>query len=58
MARAQAAGTLPPFVGIRIKPLTLACAHRAARTLELFAGTLLARTGGRCPRTSWSRCPR
>jgi hypothetical protein len=44
MARAHAAGTLPPFTGIRIKPLTPASARRAARTLELFTGALLART--------------
>ena len=49
MARSHAAGTLPPFIGIRIKPLTVACAPRAARTLERFAGTLLARTGGTLP---------
>jgi hypothetical protein len=49
MARAQAAGTLPPFIGIRIKPLTVASARRAARTLELFTNTLLARTGGTLP---------
>jgi hypothetical protein len=49
MARAQAAGTLPPFIGIRIKPLTVGCARRAARTLELFTGTLLAHTGGALP---------
>ena len=49
MARAHAAGTLPPFIGLRVKPLTRACAPRAARTLELFTATLLARTDGTLP---------
>lgn len=34
----------PPFVGIRIKPLTPALAARAARTLDLFLGELLAQS--------------
>jgi citrate lyase beta subunit len=36
----------PPFVGIRIKPLTPALAARAARTLELFLAELLAQSNG------------
>ena len=49
MARATGAGLLPPFIGIRIKSLGEEWKARAARTLELFLGTLLDRTGGALP---------
>ena len=39
------AGSLPPFTGIRIKPLGGATRERAVRTLELFVTAL----GGRAP---------
>ncbi len=39
----------PPFVGIRIKPLTPALAARAARTLDLFLTELLAQSNGLRP---------
>jgi len=42
-------GTLPPFVGLRIKPLTEESGRRAVRTLDLCIGTLAARTGGTLP---------
>lgn len=42
-------GTLPPFIGIRIKPLTPALRERSVRTLELFLNTLLQRTAGALP---------
>ncbi len=42
-------GTLPPFLGIRIKPFTEELRARGIRTLDLFLGTLLPRTGGRLP---------
>ena len=40
MAHALAAGTLPPFCGIRIKPLSGELANRSLRTLDLFLTTL------------------
>lgn len=43
------AGTLPPFVGIRIKSLSPELAPRAARTFDLFLTSLLEATGGRLP---------
>jgi citrate lyase beta subunit len=49
VARGMAAGSLPPFLGIRIKCLNTEWTERSARTLELFLGTLLAETGGRLP---------
>jgi citrate lyase beta subunit len=49
VARGMAEGSLPPFIGIRIKSLSEELFERSARTLELFVTTLLARTGGRLP---------
>lgn len=49
LAAGLAAGTLPPFTGLRVKALTDESAPRASRTLDLFLGALLARTGGRLP---------
>src|SRR5512139_163833 len=45
VARGMAEGSLPPFIGIRIKSLSEELFERAARTLELFVTTLLERTG-------------
>ncbi|HEX7183075.1 MAG TPA: phosphoenolpyruvate kinase [Thermoanaerobaculia bacterium] len=49
MAVGLAADTLPPFVGIRIKPFTEELRERAVRTLDLFLTTLVRETGGRLP---------
>jgi citrate lyase beta subunit len=49
VARGLAEGTLPPFVGIRIKPLSAELAPRAGRTLDLFVSALLDGDGGRVP---------
>jgi hypothetical protein len=52
-AREVAAGaknkTLPPFIGIRIKPFSKELAARSARTLDLFLTTLVAEGGGALP---------
>ena len=40
VARGLAAGSLPPFLGIRVKPFTQELADRAIRTLDLFLRTL------------------
>ena len=42
-------GTLPPFIGIRIKPLTDELKARSARTLDIFISTLLDLTKGKLP---------
>ncbi|MGH7699344.1 MAG: DUF6986 family protein [Gemmatimonadales bacterium] len=49
VARGRAQRSLPPFIGIRIKPLSRELRARGARTLELFLGALLERTAGRLP---------
>src|SRR5690606_41454735 len=40
VARGLAEGTVPPFVGIRVKPLTGELGRRAIRTLDIFLTTL------------------
>ncbi len=42
-------GSLPPFLGIRIKPLTRETAGRALRTLDLYTSRLVEISGGRLP---------
>ncbi len=49
MAAGLAAGTLPPFIGIRIKPFNEELRVRSLRTLDRFVSTLAAETGGRLP---------
>ncbi|MFL6335963.1 MAG: DUF6986 family protein [Pyrinomonadaceae bacterium] len=49
VARGSEAGTLPPFIGIRIKPFTEELYARSSRTLDLFLSSLLAEAGGRLP---------
>jgi citrate lyase beta subunit len=49
VARGLEEGTLPPFIGIRVKALTEELFDRSARTLGRFIGTLLERTGGKLP---------
>ena len=43
------AGTLPPFIGIRIKPLSNELQARSLRTLDLFVTTLVRVAGRRLP---------
>ncbi|MEO8505112.1 MAG: phosphoenolpyruvate kinase [Acidobacteriota bacterium] len=49
VAAGLAAGTLPPFVGIRIKPFTIELASRSLRTLDRFLGALVAASSGELP---------
>ncbi len=49
MAKAMAEGALPPFTGIRVKPITTQHVGRASRTLDLFLTHLLGRTGNKVP---------
>ncbi len=42
-------GGLPPFIGIRIKPLTEELHPRSLRTLDLFLTTLVSRSRGALP---------
>jgi citrate lyase beta subunit len=49
VAAGAIAGTLPPFIGIRIKPLTRDLAARSLRTLDIFLTELLGATNGKLP---------
>jgi citrate lyase beta subunit len=49
VAKGLAAGTLPPFLGIRIKPLNDELKARGFRTLHRFLDAMLEKTGGRTP---------
>jgi citrate lyase beta subunit len=49
VAAGMRAGTLPPFIGIRVKPFNEELHGRGLRTLDLFFATLLARTKGELP---------
>jgi citrate lyase beta subunit len=48
-ARGLAAGTLPPFIGIRIKPFNEELRARSMRTLDIFVSTVVAESGGALP---------
>jgi citrate lyase beta subunit len=49
VAAGIAAESLPPFLGIRIKPLTRELAGRSLRTLDVFLTELLTASGGKMP---------
>lgn len=49
VARGMAAGSLPPFLGIRVKPLDAELRDRGIRTLDLFLSTLIAEAGPALP---------
>ena len=49
VARGLELGILPPFLGIRIKPLNEELKLRAVRTFDRFVSALLTHTGGRMP---------
>ena len=49
VASGLAAGTLPPFLGIRIKPFNEDTRTRSMRTMDLFLTTLLGLTGNKLP---------
>jgi citrate lyase beta subunit len=49
VARGLAARTLPPFIGIRIKPLNEDLRGRSVRTLDIFVSTLVEQTNGKLP---------
>jgi citrate lyase beta subunit len=49
VSRGLAAATLPPFIGIRIKPFNEELRARSMRTLDIFVSTVVAESGGRLP---------
>ena len=49
VAHGRANETLPPFIGIRIKPFNEELRTRSFRTLDIFVSTLAEKTEGRLP---------
>ena len=49
VAKGMADGTLPPFIGIRIKTFSEELCARAIRTLDLFVTTVTNEAGGKLP---------
>lgn len=49
VAQGLADGTLPPFIGIRVKPLNEDLRARSLRTFDIFISTLIRKTGGVLP---------
>jgi citrate lyase beta subunit len=49
VARGMASGDLPPFIGIRIKPLSEELHERTIRTVDIFLTTLSKETRGKLP---------
>jgi hypothetical protein len=49
VAKGMAAGTLSPFIGIRIKTFSEELMKRSIRTLDLFLTTLTEKSGGKLP---------
>ena len=49
VAKGMKEKSLPPFIGIRIKPFTEEMKERGLRTLDLFVTTLVKQTGGSLP---------
>jgi citrate lyase beta subunit len=49
VAKGMEQNTLPPFIGIRIKPFTEDLKERGVRTLDVFITTLAEKTEGRLP---------
>ena len=49
VAHAARQRTLPPFIGLRIKPLSRDLHARSLRTLDIFMTTLAAEAGSACP---------
>ena len=58
IAAGMLAGSLPPFVGIRIKPFTEELRNRSVRTLDIFLTELIAKTGGKLPQNFFVTLPK
>jgi citrate lyase beta subunit len=58
VVKGLAEGTLPPFIGIRIKPFSEELRERSARTLDLFVTALAKRGGGKLPANFFVTLPK
>ncbi len=58
LAAGMAAGSLPPFIGIRIKPFNEELRNRSIRTLDIFLTELLGKTSGMLPKNFFITLPK
>ena len=58
LAKSFEARTLPPFIGLRIKPFNEELRTRSIRTLDIFLTELLGRTGGKLPQNFFITLPK
>ena len=58
LAAGMAAGSLPPFVGLRIKPFNEELRNRSVRTLDIFLTELLGKTGEKLPQNFFITLPK
>jgi hypothetical protein len=58
LAAGMAAGSLPPFVGLRIKPFNEELRNRSVRTLDIFLTELLEKSGRKLPRNFFITLPK
>ena len=58
LAAGMAAGSLPPFIGLRIKPFNEELRNRSVRTLDIFLTELLGKTGGKLPQNFFITLPK
>jgi len=54
----MAADSLPPFIGLRIKPFNEELRDRSIRTLDIFLSELLGKTSGTLPRNFFITLPK
>jgi citrate lyase beta subunit len=58
LAAGMEAGSLPPFVGLRIKPFNEELRNRSVRTLDIFLTDLLDKSGGKLPQNFFITLPK
>ena len=58
LAAGMASGSLPPFVGLRVKPFNEELRERSVRTLDIFLTGLLEKSGGKLPRNFFITLPK
>jgi citrate lyase beta subunit len=58
VAEGMKAGSLPPFIGIRIKPFNEELRERSIRTLDIFLTELASRTQGKLPKNFFITLPK
>jgi Malate synthase len=58
LAAGMTAGSLPPFIGLRVKPLNEELRNRSVRTLDIFLTEILGKTSGKLPQNFFITLPK